>query len=534
MRRSNIDIDIDTGIDIGQPADYGLPPKFNSWRQAQRLGLERVYQEVQTGTTPPRFRGVQMIVGSGKTGYYMTVDRIRKSLIQGHRTVILTMFKPLQQQIMEEFQGHVALHDIRGRANYSCRNWDDCDIGAEHNCSLSRSTHCEYRASYERALRSSVVVTNPAYWMSIHKYGEGLGNFDLMIVDEAHSLFQVLSEAATVKMKPDVGPQGEFGRLRLDLWKQYAEERKPQCELEMQTATGWKAKALRNEMNALLVILHEAEKDGFTVDVDPNSGWAQISPIWPADSADRNFYLGIPEVILVSGTLTARTMQMIGAAGPSIDSVFETYPPSIDPSTWPVHLTDVGHIKSNMGVDVAGRWKAAHNMILRHHRDLKGMDHSVSYTRANEIAGFLDATHHRVMTHPPGKVDQAVEDYKAARMPTVMVTPAMTTGYDFPEEPVNFSIISKMPVPDFRSVPNLRKARQGRYREYGSFEMMNVFCQSLGRMKRSPEQVSHIYVLDSFARPMLHQHMGELVPEWVDSLLVWGDKGKWEPDLRRP
>lgn len=515
-------------VDVGTPADYGLPPKFARFRKAQQLGLGRILDESFNGCPAPRFRGVQMVVGSGKTGYFMALDRLRRAVNPAHRTAILTMTKPLQRQILDDFSS-LGLFDMRGRSNYACTYYGDCERGAEQKCSLSRGVSCLYRAAYEQACQAPVVITNLAYWLAIHRHGEGLGRFDLLVIDEAHSLLAGLTDAATLRFSPHKGPQGEFGRIRLDLWRLWGRQRLDEIKAELRLASSEREAKLRKEQLDLEFLVREAKDGEYVVDVN-EEGWAQVAPIWPADSAERLLYQGVPEVVLLSGVLLPKTMQLVGAKGAPGTARFESYPAEFSPSSWPVQLVDVGRIQHNMSSSTKGAWINAHAKIIAHHRNHKGIVHTVSYTRAQEIFDALPAAlRPRCILHRSGNIEEAITKFKLANWPAVLLSPALTTGYDFPEEEENFSIVSKMPRPDFSSTPNLRRERKNRDPSYDDYEMMMTFQQMIGRMKRTAAQRAAVYVLDSHARYLLPNHRSELVSEWVYPLLVWGKKGDPSP-----
>lgn len=513
-------------MDPGRPADYNLPPKFVEFRKTQKLGLSRVLEEAAGLVETTRFRGCQMIVGSGKTGYYFTLDRIRKLTNHDHRTVIVVMTRPHQDQILDDFAdipGGIA--DLRGRSNYACRYHGDCDTGGVERCPLDRTPGCPHAAAVAAASDAPVVLTNLACWIAINRFGGGLGKFDLMIIDEAHALFPQLTEAGTVRVLSNVGPRGEFSRLRHDRWKDYAAKRSKELEAEIPRARGSRAKRLKREKMEMDLLVSDLSPATYAIDVN-RYGVAQLTPIWPADYAERVLYRGIPEVCLLSGTLLPRMLDAVGA----LDHRFEDYEPEIDPAEWPVQLVDCGRIQHDMSDSTRADWINAHATVLSIHPDLKGLVHTVSYDRAKLIRNFLpDTLQRRVRLHTSSGLRAAIAAHKAATTPDVLCSPAVATGFDFPDEDVNFTIVSKMPRQDFSALPNLRRARRERDKLYENGEMMNAFLQSIGRRKRRSGQRAAVYVLDSHARYLLPEHRGSLVPEWLFKLLDWGRRGDETP-----
>lgn len=524
-------------LDIGVPSDYGLPQKFRDFRGAQTKALTRIVEETYGGIPRPRFRGEQMPVGSGKTAYYMAVHSLRAMLNPLHRTAIVVTNKPLQEQIMEEFR-EMGVADIRGRGNYQCRFWENCESGADNGCSYRFDPNlCDYTHQVQTACSSRIVVTNLSYWVMQHRYGQGLGQFDLLILDEAHSLLSGLTDFAKTSWRPDEGPQGVNGRLEMQNWIDWADQETPYVERQLLASSNPdKTKRLKERLRKLLVLASATPRD-YAVDVEERTNWAQINAVWPADFAERDLYLGIPEVILLSGTLIEKTMDFVGAGrrGDSASRRFTSYGLEFPPSEWPVSLVDVGNIDKNSSLSTKLAWKKAHASLARAHKNLPGLAHTVSYQRMREVAAMIPPEEqHRVITHKQGgdAMREAVESYKERLRkgdPAILVSPALSTGFDFPEPEESFTILSKMPRQDFSSIPNLRSARKARDSSYEDFEMMMAFAQSIGRIKRRPGQRARVYVLDSHARYLVPKHLprkgGELVPGWVDDLLVWGRKG---------
>ena len=119
---------------------------------------------------------------------------------------------------MDDF-ARAGLVDVRGQGNYPCKEliaggrfwrsdvdqWKtNCDNGPCHSgysCEL-RASGCHYFDAHKKALASRLVVTNYSYWMAVHKYRDGLGPFDLLVLDEAHLIKP--QPSAIHQVKPNV------------------------------------------------------------------------------------------------------------------------------------------------------------------------------------------------------------------------------------------------------------------------------------------------------------------------------------------
>ena len=168
-------------MNLPPPTTFGMPKKFSEWRDNQDIACEAMVEE------KPRFLLQVCPTGFGKSVTYMTAAQ----LIKG-RTVVLTSTKGLQSQLMKDFGKMGGVVDIRGRGNYACRlnTQINCDLGPcvfGIKCSMKDEGGCFYFDQLKKAIRAKVVITNYAYWMSQNEYSEGIGNFQMLVLDEAHS-----------------------------------------------------------------------------------------------------------------------------------------------------------------------------------------------------------------------------------------------------------------------------------------------------------------------------------------------------------
>ena len=122
-------------------------------------------------------------------------------------------------QVHADFQC-IGLFDMRGSQNYKCvalaeggqyedmwtKRWGrpTCDVGpctAGLRCDLKESG-CHYFDDYKLACGAQLVSTNYAYWIAIHRFGQGLGKFDMLVLDECHAADVQLSAALSVEFEP--------------------------------------------------------------------------------------------------------------------------------------------------------------------------------------------------------------------------------------------------------------------------------------------------------------------------------------------
>jgi len=80
----------------------------------------------------------------------------------------------------------------------------------------------------------------------------------------------------------------------------------------------------------------------------------------------------------------------------------------------------------------------------------------------------------------------------------ILVSPAITTGFDFPGAECRFAIIGKIPFPDTRS--ELFKAREKDDPEYSAYLVGQTLDQMAGRGMRSESDWCETFIVDDNIR----------------------------------
>ena len=161
------------------------------------------------------------------------------AIASGKRVAYITESKPLQDQVGADF-AECGLFDMRGLQNYTCRalaaggelenmwvkRWGrpTCDMGpctAGMRCDLKQGG-CDYFDAYREACQAQLVSSNYAYWIAIHKYGQGLGKFDWLVLDESHTAMGCLTSAMYVEFTAK-----DFKELVVNQRDRETEEGKP-------------------------------------------------------------------------------------------------------------------------------------------------------------------------------------------------------------------------------------------------------------------------------------------------------------------
>jgi ATP-dependent DNA helicase DinG len=239
----------------------------------------------------------------------------------------------------------------------------------------------------------------------------------------------------------------------------------------------------------------------------------RFSPIWPAPYAERYLFASVPKVVLFSATLRPKTAELLGIS-PQGHSFLE-YPSDFPVAHRPVYhipTVQMSHRTNDQGIRI---WLQRIDQIIRARKDRKGIIHTVSYARRNlvmensEFSGMM-------MTHGPDNTRMVIEQFKRMDKPCVLVSPSVTTGYDFPYEECEYQIIGKLPFPDTRGA--VLQARVKADRDYANYITMQVMVQASGRGCRAADDRCETFIIDDNIVWFLGKNKQFAPRWWLDSM----------------
>jgi len=482
------------------PTDLGYPDKFRRWREHQFRAVTDALD------SPKRFVLLALPTGAGKSLCYMVA-----ASLHGGRACILTSTKGLQSQLMSDFSD-IGLFDVMGQNNYQCLALEDdtCDKGPCHvgvPC-MFKSGGCLYYDAQSRAKSSRMVSTNYAYWLSSKEH---LGKFDLLVLDEAHNAADELSNHMTIELNLswfDNTPQSDhilewssWAFEELDRWKERVDYLQATHSTDATVDSVRDAHFCREVTRRLLAL--SSAKGKWVVDRDADR--IKLCPVWPGDYSD-DIFSNCDKVILTSATLRAKTADMLGIK----DYDFFEYPSVFDPSSRPVYLVPSIRVSHTSTDDDLVYWLSRIDGIVGSRLDRKGIIHTVSYDRRNYI--LRNSSWSGVMlSHGKDNIASVVSRFRRSKPPKVLVSPSLSTGWDFPGDDCRFQIMAKMPFPDRGS--KLVRARSEYDRDYDAYHAIQSLVQCCGRGMRSKEDWCENYVVDDNMRWMLSAYRS-FFPGW--------------------
>lgn len=468
---------------IPTPREVGLPEHFCQWRPKQLDALELLL------TSKRRVKALSMPTGSGKSAVYVAA-----AILSKQPTVFVTDSRGLQDQLMAEFKS-VGMVDIRGRANYPCDLKPDytCQEGYAARCPHKGTVMCPSTRAEMRAAASSLVVTNYDKWTSARKYGLGMDHFTQAVFDEAHTAPDAVSRAMQVTLNYkeieellglEFPPDREVDEFVN--WKPWAAEAKAESTERMLSL---RAHLSMNPQPRLVKeyihLVNLTRRLSVLATANPNN--------WIVDRTDRGFQfdvvrvgkyaetallLAIPSIITISATLRPKTLYMLGIGNANFD--YKEFDSDFDPARCPIYFIPTMRVDKN-AQSLAPLWVLLDQIAARR-TDRKGIVHTISFARREELLNASRFSPHMII-NPRGEASTAiVNDFKMSPPGTILVSPSVGHGYDFPNRDCEWQFVCKIPFPDGRS--KIVKARQEDDKEYGAYQAMNKLVQIFGRGMR--------------------------------------------------
>ncbi len=490
-----------------EPSDLDLP--ISRFRPAQIEAIDyAVYFAARS------FVGLGLPTGTGKTWLAMALAK----LLGARKSVYICSTRGLQDQARN--YGVRGLQDIRGRANYVCTGCRHsltgqlipnltCDHGHKNECNLARmqSPDCDYYAHVSASKRAPLVSTNYAYWL--HARGNNPraleldgSPFELLLCDEAHSISGELTRYLEVTI-----PHYEYPRLKSGLWWsrgesglligeqgfEFMEFARKTCmllrdRLKMYERSDPEYAELHDKLTRYQTI---AQCDPKTWVWEEENNSVTFTPVYPGRYAYR-LWSRVPRVVLLSATLRPYTMQLLGLNESQYD--FREWGGVFSDSLAPVYYWPTRALTRKSSVEDVNAVIDRMDVILEARRDRKAIIHSVSYERSKSILARSRFRSDILFNKNGTETARVIAEFRRRDAPVILLSPSVSTGYDFAGEQCELQIVVKVPFPNEASRVIKERCANGAYRLYATAQEIVQMC---GRARRSDIDRCETFILDS-------------------------------------
>lgn len=503
------------------PNLLGGPEKFDAWRAEQIEAINHMSE------TSSRFLGLCMPTGTGKS-----LAGVMGTVLQGARAVVLTSTKALQDQYLRDFE-EIGMVDVRGMGNYECRpdilhdmrypkgtKVDRAPCRAGYRCIHMAASGCDYYDTVNRGMMSPLVVTNYAFWLRQQIEQPALGKPEFLVLDEAHAAPDEVAEAMRVRLYEDEITQ-HLGRGMPGLDEPMSEwcpwlhraaaevtTRAKQAVEWLHEADSWDANTAEGVRRLRDLAMRLTRASIATVDnwvVLPAAATGRhkrkgvdIAPIWPRELTEPYLFRGIERVVLLSATMRPKTAELLGIDASDLE--WREWDSGFPVKRRPVIQLKGARMRYTMSQFEFRKWATTIQQIVISRREWKGIIHTVSYRRATELIDLIGESCEEagvtIFMHDPGSTARAIEEFKRHQSGAVLVSPVVSTGYDFPFEQCMYQIVGKVPWPDTRDP--VTKARLAQDKQYGAYVALHEIVQMAGRGMRAPDDYCETWIVDDF------------------------------------
>jgi Rad3-related DNA helicase len=500
------------------------------------VGKSAIGIAVCSWAAQPEFTGLAGLAG----GYYLTEQKL------------------LQDQLRQDFIA--APHDVvslKSAVEYSCEEAKNCGLGGlrKKGCPCKGMGTCPYsneRAAFMAAQRA---VTNYAYFMTERLHRKVFAARRVLILDEAHSLERVIIRfvdltitdemvrkfAPELKRVPTFKLLGEFATW---VGQAYLEAAQLHLETLLTMADGGHVQdELAKQVHELDMHIKKVVTALDHIENDPSQWvyWQELDGKKQLTAIARPLNAAPFAPILFE----AADLKVYMSACPGDRKIFcRSLGLHQDEVAWAsfgspfkvenrkVVMCTVGSMSlRNVDLTMPACLRTL-TKIFRKHAAEKGLLHVHSYKLGQAIVDHFskDLVVGPRLIFPANAEEREAKflQHTTSTMPTIMVSPSMTTGFDFIDDLARWQVIVKCPYPSLSDRQVAAKKDQDE--EWYAMETIKTVIQASGRICRSETDHGITYVLDADFR-RLYGDYEHLFPSWFTASLVWPDS--LQPDDRR-
>lgn len=447
---------------------------------------------------------------------------------------IATANKLLQEQYLRDFSE--LLQDLKGRANYACYKYEGKNCG-DSPCRTKKNDctrRCGYHLARKAAVESDMTSMNFAAALAQLNYGFGFKPRQLMILDEAHLLPEVLTDFGTLSFGRE--PLLKF-QLADDLpnydsveaYLQFISNIKTELTTKVAQYKDMGAAADPRELDQLESLLRKLiafQEMSTTRDEKLNVALVKeyhekqkhilmkvsFKPIQVSTIFDRFVKPHATKFVFLSATiLDFQTYADILGLKPHETAVIRigsNFPPK---NRRIITNLAIGPLNQSNLMSLMPQLVHSIDQIMERYPDKKGIIHASSYAICNSIMSQSKYGGRILFPRKAQEQREILETHSRSQRPTVLLSPSMAEGVDLRGDDSRFQIIAKMPYP-YLGDPVIQR-RKELYPNYYSYKTILTLVQAYGRSIRSIDDYADTYILDKSFWGLLQRNRN-IFPSW--------------------
>jgi Rad3-related DNA helicase len=234
-----------------------------------------------------------------------------------------------------------------------------------------------------------------------------------------------------------------------------------------------------------------------------------LEPIWSHDYLEKYLWSKYDTVILMSGTILNKELFCEVNGIDSTKAVYYSIPSPFDVNKRKIFYMPLGKMSWEKKEETFKNYVSVIPKILKKYNDKKGIIHTNSFELSNWIQNGLNDP--RLVFHDSDNKIEVLQEHYRTDIPTVIVSPSMSTGVSFDHDKARFQIVAKIPYPSLGSQKN--KMRKQQNPAYYSWKTCAGVIQMCGRVVRSQNDWADTIIIDgSFGDVM--KYSSNFLPNW--------------------
>lgn len=508
-------------------------------------------------------RGIKDIIIAAPTGTGKTAIGATIAFWAGQKTLplsgspggyYLVVQKLLQDQLEEDICRYPAnlqsSTSLKTASEYSCSNYSNCGVGLMHQpiCSSVPTKSCAYRRQVAKFSSSDLAITNYPYFFTERLYVKQMPPRRILIADEAHNLEsqllkfvelvigpeEIVKYLPRVKEVPEMETLDDYTEWLSNTFLSGLSNYRDAFAADPAGLTPTRAKELL-ELDTMIARVERALSDMaddphnwiFWQDVtqtlpkQPKMRTAIAKPLSAApyfqdflrEAADVRIYMsaypGTKDVFCQTLGLNPDATAML-----SLGSVF-------DKQQRPIHAAMIGSMSKKNQPETLPRFLRLLSTLLNEHANEKGIIHGNSYALCNVIFEHFKRLPQGTRLLFPRRADERENVYRNHRsnnLPSVILSPSFTEGFDFADDAARWQVIAKIPFPYLGD--KQIAARKEKDPEWYALRTVSTIVQASGRICRSEKDFGLTYITDSDFQ-FLWERWNWMFPAWWKEALIW-------------